>query len=252
MSSCKKGKEACADLSMLAATEEDYAPFGAMPSDGIVGLGLEGLAVGALSSFFPRLLDGSQHMLPEIGFALGSDGGEIIFGGRSPTATLASPHERFPVSHPEDGFWQVEVLSVRADGIIIDTCEGGCKAIIDTASSHLGVQANRLARVGTFIKPADNSDGCVGPKLQFELKSGFALNLHVEDYIGPKCTAEFGSLALDEPAFKGVYSFGTNVLRRYYAAFDWSQTRIGFAPKIASDTLHMDRDSAPAEAQITI
>jgi hypothetical protein len=237
---------------MLAATEEDFTPFGAMPSDGIVGLGLEGLAVGALSSFFPRLLDGSQAMLPEIGFALGNEGGEIIFGGRSPTAGLASPLEWFAVSHPEDGFWQVDVLSVRADGVIIDTCEGGCRGIIDTASSHLGVQANRLAKVETFVKSSPESGGCVGPALQFELKAGFALTLQVEDYIGPKCAPEFGSLSLDEPAFKGVYSFGTNVLRRYYAAFDWSKPSIGFAPKAGPDTLRMDAGAHAAQAQITI
>jgi len=254
MASCKKGRKACADLALLAATEEDYKPFAAMPADGIIGLGLEGLAVGALSSFFPRLLDGSKDMLPEIGFSLGTDGGELIFGGRSPTAALAAPLQWFPVVHPEDGFWEVEILSVRVGSTIIDTCQGGCRGIIDSASSHLGVQANRLEQMKSALATSLHSTmtACGGPDIQFEMQNGFALKLAAEDYSSADCVAELGSLDLQEPTFKGVYSFGTNMLRKYYATFDWEQAQIGFAPQASADSLRMDAGLHAATAEVTV
>jgi len=72
--------------------------------------------------------------------------------------------------------------------------------------------------------------GCQGSELEFDLGE-MSLKLRVEDYVtGSDCAPQLGSLELDAKEFHGVYAFGETVLRRYYAAFDWQDKRIGFAP----------------------
>jgi len=234
-----RGHQACTDLSMLAATQEDAMPFAAMPADGIIGLGLEGLAVTALSSFYAGLIDSSHNMLPEFGISLGAEDGKIIFGGRAAVASLAAPLEWFPVSSPKDGMWQVEVLSVRVAGRIINSCVNACHAIVDTSSSRLGVQGkDDLSALRAALATRNQAGKCAGPELEFELPRGLVITLSAEEYASSDCDVEVGALNLDGPQFVGVYSFGTNVLRRYYTAFDWATAQIGFAPSAGSQSLH--------------
>merc|ERR1719512_210264 len=53
------GSAACVDMTVLGALTMQDTPFNGMPSDGIVGLGLESLAVGAMGSFLGQLFAGS-------------------------------------------------------------------------------------------------------------------------------------------------------------------------------------------------
>lgn len=246
---------ACADLAMLAATQEDAMPFEAMPADGIIGLGLSGLSVSALSSFYSRLMEGAHGLLPEFGMALGSTGGQIIFGGRAAVDGFAAPLEWFPVVHADMGFWQIEITRVRVGGVIVDRCLHGCHAIIDTGSSHLGVQANRRDQVMRELQFTRSSNGqCQGPDLQLDLTRGLSLAISAADYSDAECDVRLGPLNLEEPQFMGIYSLGTNVIRRYYTAFDWEGARVGFAPNPGSPPLTSitgisipDNGSVPAD-----
>jgi len=234
-----RGHQACTDLAMLTATDEDAMPFAAMPADGIIGLGLEGLAVSALSSFYAGLLDSSHSMLPEFGISLGANDGKIIFGGHAAVASLAAPLEWFPVSNPKDGMWQVQVVSVRVGGEIVNSCSGSCHGIVDTSSSRLGVQrSSDLANLRKALATRSVDGRCEGPELEFELPRGLVLTLSAKEYATEECDVEVGTLNLDAPKFVGVYSFGTNVLRRYYTAFDWATAQLGFAPHAGSESLH--------------
>lgn len=233
-----RSHRACADLALLAATQEDAMPFEAMPADGIIGLGLSGLSVSALSSFRSTLLSGSRGALSEFGMSLGPTGGEIVFGGRAAVDSFAGPLEWFPVVHPEMGFWQLDIVRVRVGGQLVDRCLHGCHAIIDTGSSHLGVQANRREKVMRELQFTHLANGrCQGPDLQLDLARGLSLSISAADYSDPDCNPELGPLSLEEPEFIGIYSLGTNVIRRYYTAFDWESNRIGFAPNPGSPPL---------------
>mmetsp|Transcript_5884 Transcript_5884/g.14975 ORF Transcript_5884/g.14975 Transcript_5884/m.14975 type:complete len:420 (-) Transcript_5884:170-1429(-) len=224
----------CIDLAMLAATKMDDAPFRAMPNDGIVGLGLAGLAVSPMSSFMERLLEGSRNVLPQFGILLGAESGEIHFGGHD-ASRLASPLQWFPVDHPEDGYWQVAIQAVYVGSELVDSCERGCHGVVDTGASRLGVQASSLPKVKSALaKSLVLGEQCLGADLKFDL-GDMVLTLRATDYTGEDCTPELGSLALEEPTFKGVYAFGETVLRNYYAAFDWEQRRLGFAPLVATE-----------------
>lgn len=234
--------DACVDMTVLAATKMDDTPFRFMPSDGIVGLGLEGLATSPLCSFFERLLEGSTGVLPQFGLAFGAEGGELHLGGHD-AAKLGAPLRWFPVDHPEAGFWQVAIQAVRVGNATVDDCRQGCHGIVDSAVSRLGVQASKMGLMTSSLTSSTAASGsrCQGPDLTFDL-GGMSLTLRAEDYAGRDCTPLLGALNLEEPEFVGVYAFGATVLRRYYTAFDWQEKKLGFAP------LSRDSDASAARS----
>jgi len=229
--------DACVDIEVVTAINMEDVPFRAMPNDGIVGLGLESLAAGPLLSFMSRLFEGSKNVLPQFGISFGPEGGDIYFGGQSPS--LTSPIQWLPVDHPDGGYWQVEIKSVRVGGKTIDACKRGCHGIIDTGASQLGVQSYRLPNLrAELVTELLSVAGCTGPTLEFDL-GAVVLTLEAPDYTDGACKPALGPLNLEEPAFVGIYAFGESVLRRYYTAFDWANKRVGFAPSIASSSAVM-------------
>lgn len=220
---------ACLELSLAAAVEADDAPFRALPADGIVGLslGAEAVGVSPMNSLLGQLFASSGNVLPQFGIWLGRDAGEIHLGGHE-LADLAGPLRWFPVHRPEDGYWQVSIWAVRVGGVVVNDCERGCHGIVDTGVSHLGVQAALLPAVRRALSAGFVGGSCVGPELTFDL-GGMEITLSAAEYADQDCVPELGSLELDEPHFNGVFTFGASVLRRYYAAFDWEQKKLGFA-----------------------
>jgi len=222
--------KACAGLAVLAATSLADRPFGLMPHDGILGLSLEGLSTGALGSFFERLMDASPGLLPHFAISLGAADGSIVFGGHD-RDRISAPLRWFPVSHPAMGFWQVQILAVRVGNVTVDACRGGCHGVIDTGSSSIGAQADKLGMLLPRLRAAAPAPagGCLGPDLLFDL-GGMSLVLTAEDYTGASCKPKIGSIHLDGPEFAGFYALGTTLLHNYYTAFDWAHARVGFAP----------------------
>lgn len=226
---CMEGDkgDACTHLEVVTAIDMQDVPFRAMPNDGIVGLGLESLAAGPMLSFMSRLFGESKNVPLQFGISLGPNGGDVYFGGQSPS--LKSPIHWVPVDHPEGGYWQVEIKSVRVGGVIVDECRRGCHGVIDSGTSHLGVQSYRLHNLRpnlvTQVLPVA---GCTGPELEFDLGTTL-ITLSAKDYSDDSCKPAVGSLNLEEPAFVGVYAFGESVLQRYYVGFDWAKKQVGFA-----------------------
>lgn len=224
---------ACVDMSVLAAVKMQDTPFLRMPCDGIVGLGLTGLSAGPMSSFLERLLEGSVNVVPHFGIALGAENGELHLGGHD-LARISEPVRWFAVDHPEQGLWQVAIQAVRVGNLTVDECRHGCHGVVDSAVSRLGVQANRMPPLlAALTSTLSKHDGCQGPDLTFDL-GGMQLTLGAHEYAGSNCEPMLGPLQLQEPEFVGVYALGTLVLRRYYAAFDWDQRRLGFAPLVSN------------------
>jgi len=224
------GDKGCVDLEVLAATILPDTPFRGMPNDGIVGLGLESLSAGPLCSFFGRFVEGSKNMLPQFGISYGQDGGQIHFGGHNENH-FVPPLRWLPVQRPEEGFWQVAITGVRVGGTVIDDCADGCFAVMDTGASRIGVQNSKFSKIREALvshttKVVDG--GCQGPELIFDLGE-FTMSLATEDYTDAKCEPELGPVNMAEKKFNGVYIFAAPLLRRYYAAFDWDSSRIGFA-----------------------
>lgn len=224
----RNGKQACAEPIMSVSLEMDDVPFQALPSDGIVGLA-PNLSFTPAYNFFSQLIKNSPTMLPQIGLSFASSGGELHIGGYDPKV-LANPLQWSDIYRPEDGYWQVEIHAVRVGNRTLDSCEKGCRAIIDTSAHRLGVQKVNFAKVKEALTPTRTADeNCRGPELQFDL-GDMDVTLRPEDYTDDTCVTDLGSLDLPEPKFTGVYTFGETVLRHYFVVFDWKTKAVGFAP----------------------
>eukprot|EP00428_Durinskia_dybowskii_P025803 CAMPEP_0170232236 /NCGR_PEP_ID=MMETSP0116_2-20130129/15858_1 /TAXON_ID=400756 /ORGANISM="Durinskia baltica, Strain CSIRO CS-38" /LENGTH=412 /DNA_ID=CAMNT_0010483019 /DNA_START=97 /DNA_END=1335 /DNA_ORIENTATION=- len=236
------GPEACVDMEIMAALSMDEEPFRGMPNDGIVGLGLQALAAGPLCSFLGRLFEGSKGVRPQIGIAFHAESGELHIGGHE-RAPLAAPLRWFPVDHPQDGFWQVAIQAVVVGGVKVAGCQKGCHGIVDTGVSRLGVQKSHLGPLIAALSTSRVEGGaCQGPDLTLDL-GDMALTLKAADYADDDCEVQLGSLDLEEPAYTGVFALGAGVLRRYYAAFDWEQQKLAFAPMAARAPQPVGSDS---------
>jgi len=135
------GKDGCAKMNVVVAKEMSHQPFSLFHFDGILGLGLEALALGPGYSFFGQMVAQHPAMQPRFSvFLARTDQGEssIAFGGHDETKA-ASDIFWVPVAMPELGYWQVQVQTVRIGDVVLDTCaDGGCRAILDTGTSLLG------------------------------------------------------------------------------------------------------------------
>lgn len=222
----------CTEVDVMAAVEMQHRLFEEMPYDGLVGLGMGGLSAEAGSDFFSRLVASNPTLVPQLGMSLGAQSGELYVGHQE-ASRMSKELTWFPVLHPEDGFWEVAVKQIRLGNRTLDSCQSGCRGVIDTGASRLGVQKDSFEVLRSALATATPlvGGGCQGEDLLFDLGE-MTLKLRVEDYAaGPSCAPQLGSLDLDpKEGFAGVYAFDEAMLRQYYTALDWTQRRIGFAP----------------------
>jgi len=225
------GKSSCVDLEILGATVLPEHPFLDMPGDGIVGLGLANMAISPLCSFFGRFVESAKEGMHQFGFSFASRGGEVHFGGFDESRFIAPLHW-FELDDPAAGHWQVAIKSVRVGITVIDACEKGCHAVVDTGADLLGVRASNLpkfkALLAAHIEKEEGVANCMGEELIFDL-GDFTLALPPSDYTNDECVPQLGQLNSAENDVSGIYAFGYPLLRHYYAAFDWKEKRIGFA-----------------------
>mmetsp|Transcript_65847 Transcript_65847/g.122863 ORF Transcript_65847/g.122863 Transcript_65847/m.122863 type:complete len:489 (+) Transcript_65847:128-1594(+) len=284
--------EPCVNLRVVVATEMTQDPFSAFTFDGILGLGLESLALSPQFSFFAQLITQGVVDQPIFGVFLGGseyEESEIQFGGIA-EEKLYSQVQWVPVALPELGHWEVAVRRVIVGDEVLDYCsDGGCRAVVDTGTSLLATPSDFADTL--FFKlaeglhdPAAQEDGsldcaaAVGPMLIFELdemnitvgpgdyarqsfknlpesdtqesksqqEPAFAVDAQmelpaVEDgddqlaIIEPTtamdnhCKPTLMPISLPAPLGPKLFIWGEPILRKYYTAYDWQQTRIGFA-----------------------
>lgn len=246
----------CADMGLVAATTMTDLPFRAMPHDGVVGLGLEGLAVNPAFNFLGRLAGDGESAAPadlrQFSLFLGSQSGELTFGGYD-EKRLASPLEWAPVVEPDAGYWQVEIRGIRVGNTTLSACQDvSCRGIIDNGASQIGVPA----AFGRELLAALGDHSCTGgPDLHIDLGSddapGPTLTLRPEDYAGggPTCSGpQISELDLPDELLNTIL-LGEPILRRYYSVFDWGSSRVGFGIARPETAAEADAGAAAAEAE---
>lgn len=260
----------CVRIRVITATEMTPEPFNTFAFDGVLGLGLDSLAVDPEFSFFGQMAKMNNLQNALFGYFLSrSDAvaSEISFGGHD-TRRIASDLEWTPVHQPELGFWQVKVRSVTVAGEALPLCEDGdCIAIADTGTSLLGAPRQVSQRLHWLLarKVPDNPSeiDCrtfPGPDLVFELDGGVKITLGPEDYSratamrvqqkannNSQVICRASLLPVDDGEVLGpkAWILGEPVLRKYYTAYDWHKKRIGFAPAVQPPTPE-DEEVAPA------
>eukprot|EP00930_Biecheleria_cincta_P019867 TRINITY_DN15067_c0_g1_i4.p1 TRINITY_DN15067_c0_g1~~TRINITY_DN15067_c0_g1_i4.p1 ORF type:complete len:479 (+),score=89.61 TRINITY_DN15067_c0_g1_i4:188-1624(+) len=138
-------ERSCVEVRMVTAVEMSEQPFSTFNFDGILGLGLQGLALSPEFSFFEAWA--SQQGAPgrkEFAFFLTEDEreeSELLIGGHDAAQAL-EPLAWSPVALPEMGFWQLQIKAIRVGGVELDFCRSGdCRGVFDTGTSHLGIPA---------------------------------------------------------------------------------------------------------------
>lgn len=180
----------CVDMHIVAAVEMSTQPFKSFLFDGILGLGLDPLAMADKFSPFGMMTDTGQLGSPQFGLFLveGEDGeeSEIAFGGRN-EKRLLEPLAWTPVMMPDMGYWQVEILAIRIDGVELDVCKDGtCRGVVDSGTSHLGIPAPHDVEVSKLLsRPAGDMLDCrlaTSAVVEIELR-GKNLTLHPFNYM---------------------------------------------------------------------
>mmetsp|Transcript_122787 Transcript_122787/g.358377 ORF Transcript_122787/g.358377 Transcript_122787/m.358377 type:complete len:422 (-) Transcript_122787:252-1517(-) len=265
----------CVGLRVVTAETMTEDPFQHFDFDGVVGLGLDGLALHKDFSFVGQLdqlgLEGNSYF--GVFLAKGdSQPSEISFGGHN-SERVSGPLSWVPVAAPQLGYWQVQIRSVRVGEKAIDLCDdGSCRAVLDTGTSMLGVPRQAASTLHwTLARPvpggAEAAKGLdcrdfEGPPIIFDL-GGLELRLEAEDYSRPApttvqnksngqqqafCRASLLPVEMGQPLGSKTFVFGEPVLRRHYTAYDWKQQRIGFA--LAQQPSEMPSELPATEIQV--
>lgn len=267
----------CVKLRVVLATEMTQEPFQSFAFDGVMGLGLQGLALAPEFSFFGRMAAEGRIGEPRFGVFLADsdeEESEISFGGISPEH-LQGELKWAPVALPDLGYWQVRIKAIRVGDQYIDYCggDGDCRAVVDTGTSLLAVPSTLVEELSsTLMKqlvqdiPKIEKDGCrglVGPALHFETEENFTITLNAEDYARQTfapvnktaegseeakphvmCRPTLMPLELPAPLGPKLFIWGEPVLRKYYTVYDWEKKQIGFGQSV-----HVKAD---AEAVVTV
>eukprot|EP00929_Paragymnodinium_shiwhaense_P062015 TRINITY_DN30964_c0_g1_i1.p1 TRINITY_DN30964_c0_g1~~TRINITY_DN30964_c0_g1_i1.p1 ORF type:complete len:629 (-),score=173.29 TRINITY_DN30964_c0_g1_i1:359-2245(-) len=178
----------CMEMNIVVAVEMSTKPFKSFNFDGILGLGMSGLAISPTFSAFAVL--SASLGAPRFGAFLtdGEDGeeSEMALGGHNPARVL-EPLSWAPAAMPEMGYWQVEILAVRVNGVELDICaDGSCRGVVDTGTSHLGVPTQHHGLLEKLLTvPAQDALDCRAvdaPEVEFQLR-GFTLRVGPGTYM---------------------------------------------------------------------
>mmetsp|Transcript_41717 Transcript_41717/g.77520 ORF Transcript_41717/g.77520 Transcript_41717/m.77520 type:complete len:468 (-) Transcript_41717:127-1530(-) len=269
----------CLQVRVVQATEMTEEPFQQFEFDGVLGLGLESLALDPEFSFYGQLTR-LNKLAPMFGVFIAKedeDASEITLGGIN-MARVASDLHWAPVAKPEHGHWQLSVRSIRVGNETVEICDtGDCTAIADTGTSLIGVPKAYVQRMHWLLArrvddanvPAEDATEYFdcrhqpGPDIVFDLGDGLELTVSAEDYSRPAalrvitnatgeeeliCRASL--LPVEEIPAVGpkAWILGEPVLRKYYSAYDWKNERIGFAPALQPQ--HRPGESVPTHRVI--
>jgi len=250
----------CTRLRVITASEMSANPFRLFEFDGVIGLGLDALALDPEFHFFGELVKNDRGVEPVFAVFLGKgdeEESEITFGGHD-ESRLKGPLMWTPVLEPEQGYWRIGIRSVKVGGTPLDLCESGhCSAILDTGTSLLGVPKPALRSLftqttrevaGPTTKDSIDCRNVPGPPLVFDL-GGFEISLDAEGYSRPAAMElpTNNSVIICQPLLlpvdmmdSRVFLFGEPLLQKYYTAYDPRFQRVAFAP-----AQHIEEAEAP-------
>lgn len=265
------------DLKLISATEMSDKPFASFTFDGVIGLGLPEGAINPSFSFLHMLSSHPSGIRnPHVGFYVdGRNGGnsEISFGGVNAKRIKSDLHWSNVIS-PENGHWAIPLKAIRVGGVALDICgDEGCKAIVDTGTSHLGVPSSIHASLQQSLAnrhPFQSIEDCrdsTGPDLELDLGE-FSLMLSAREYskrlpqpignhsenggLGPQegvCWPQIMRLGVQPPYGHNLFLLGEPVMRKYYTAFDWVEKKVGFA---LSSQLEVEQEEVISLVQIQV
>lgn len=199
---------------------------------------------------------------------------ELAVGGHN-SDRLMGPLSWAPVAMPKLGFWNVKIRSVKIGGVDVANCKkGGCKGILDTGTSHLGVPSHHIESITDLLsKNVAGSEDCrsvEAPTLSIDI-NGFIITLGPEDYMpsrpasssalaiaGPdsgsaaehRCQPRVMPVNMQKPLGPNLFLLGEPVLHRYYTVYDWHKQRVGFGLANSHKNRLRNGDKAAATVKV--
>lgn len=184
----------CVDLRLVSATDMTEDPFSSFRFDGVLGLGLPSLsqtsefnfleASSGAKSWTSLVPDGERMFGVFLAKSMEEDS-EITFGGwKSDHMVNGSELAFCNVQDSQEGYWQLEVFGIKANGQALDFCAEGCRAVVDTGSSLLGVPSDLGDQLVDLLRHPAVEGVCGNVKLpQLEIDLGnFTVFLDPSDY----------------------------------------------------------------------
>jgi len=253
----------CVDVLIVKATEMSEQPFRTFNFDGVVGLGLDGLALSTNFSYFDVLSASGTVQSSRFGvFLTEADDGEdseLAMGGYN-EKRLLRPLSWSPVTMADLGYWQVEIVAVRVDGVTMDVCrDGTCRGVVDSGTSHLGIPGafdNVLAEQLT-VDAADHLDCrlAIAPVLEFEL-AGINLTVTAETYMrrlplreGVQVGSATGVTMTEEEAKE---TFGKKDDKMSVLSMNVTLTKGNATNGNTTETPHVKRDCRPRTMAVNL
>mmetsp|Transcript_25238 Transcript_25238/g.64664 ORF Transcript_25238/g.64664 Transcript_25238/m.64664 type:complete len:374 (-) Transcript_25238:8-1129(-) len=270
----------CVQMNLISAVDMTDRPFATASFDGVLGLGLAGLAATSHFSLHEALLESVGDRSAVFSVYISPDHmvkhSEITFGGtkaahmRSDSAIVW-----MPVVMPELGYWLVEIAEVRIAGVPLSFCGGRgapCRVIWDTGTSLIAAPRKATQeirqRLKAPLKHATTDFGCRSDvphaELEFVTKAGEVLSLNPGEYGRlvkrtyrkhaltkatvqvEHCEPAMMDLDVPEPIGPHVFVLGEPLFKKFYTIFDPEKLRVG-----AALAMHEDVSATSAVKSIT-
>lgn len=231
------GDHLCTRMNFVVGDSMSQEPFGLLPFDGVLGLGLVELSASPEFNMMGQF--GAKEAFKKDCFALwlahkedGEDS-EVTFGDFKPERIASRIVWAKISNHPgrsgRSGFWQTTVQDIAVGNVPLGF--GKNQAAIDTGTSVLAMPSSMKGALEAQLgMKNDCSDLKTLPTLGFVVE-GVILNLEPTDYMlksGDNCYPQFMSIDLPPP--KGpMLLLGDPFLRKYYTIFDRDSLKLGFA-----------------------
>jgi len=267
----------CISTGFVAAISMTDDPFDALDFDGIIGLGLPSLSETPKYNFLAEAASRgawskgeTSHMFSVFLATSEHEDSEISFAGYRPERFRPGANISWCAARDaETGYWQVDVRSLRANGVRLPFCDDGtCRAIVDTGTSLLAIPTAlgpQLVRSLRHRSAVRGSCAGPGPQLEIELDST-TLVLDPVDFARPEfvpdpnadlnitkhganylkmfnCVPMVMHIDLPSPLSPKTLILSEAVFQKYYTIFDASRPRIGFVPA---------RHAAPRKTTIAV
>ncbi|CAK9115261.1 unnamed protein product [Durusdinium trenchii] len=190
-----QAEHGCVDLRLVSATDMTEDPFSSFRFDGVLGLGLPSLSQTLEFNFleassgarsWTSLVPDGERMFGVFLAKSPEEESEITFGGwKSEHMTNGSELAFCNVQDSEEGYWQLDVFGIKANGQVLDFCAKGCRAVVDTGSSLLGVPSDLGDQLVDLLRHPAHEGACgtrsSGPVLEIDL-GNFTVVLDPTDY----------------------------------------------------------------------
>jgi len=273
------GQQLCYELTFLGVTSESDYPFAMLPFDGILGLGLAGLATTPQFNFM------SQLKKPILAFFLADpnldEDSEVSFEEWKPNRYYGTL-KWVPLINMDTGYWQVNLVDVflgSAQGKSVGLCKGElddggkCRATLDTGSS---LTMGSASEIKALTRALDVRGDCTNydalPDLVFRVEgydgNMVDLTLSKNEYVDKSdsgCGPLLHPLELP-PGMPPMLILGQSFFLKYYTVFDAEKKRVGMAvakhasarkqtttpepPPTAAPVVCDDKDSAMESSQL--